>query len=174
MTISQKYVCIYYSTCPEQCLQCVKRRPLDVLICRHHFNFGAIIVQIFFLQITASNELLRSRVELKCKKLTNHLGDSKVYLDSIAVSLFTNSETATTTLWERLQNFQRKVLLSSRIMIRMPEMQKVADAADISVLFFSTGANFWVILGHFWAILAILGPFWANLGNFGSSLGYFG
>ena len=28
-------------------------------------------------------------------------------LDSIAVSLFTNSETAATTLWERLQNFQR-------------------------------------------------------------------
>ena len=32
------------------------------------------------------------------------------------------------------------------------EMQKVADAADISVLFFSAGANFWAILaifGHF-------------------------
>ena len=51
------------------------------------------------------------------------------------------------------------------------EMQK---AADISVLFFSAGANFWAILGHFWAILAILGHFWANLGNFGSFLGYFG
>ena len=51
------------------------------------------------------------------------------------------------------------------------EMQKVADAADISVLFFSAGANFWAILGHFWAILAILGHFWANLGSF---LGYFG
>ena len=41
------------------------------------------------------------------------------------------------------------------------EMQKVADAADISVLFFSAGANFWAIsaiLGHFWAIL---GHFWA-------------
>ena len=50
------------------------------------------------------------------------------------------------------------------------EMQKVADAADMSVLFFSAGANFWAILGHFWAILAILGHFWANLGNF---LGYF-
>ena len=49
----------------------------------------------------------------------------------------------------------------------VPEMQKVADAADISVLFFSAGANFWAILGHFWAILAILGHFWANLGNFG-------
>ena len=55
-----------------------------------------------------------------------------------------------------------------------PEMQKVADPADISVLFFSAGANFWAILGHFWAILAILGHFWANLGNFGSFLGYFG
>ena len=54
------------------------------------------------------------------------------------------------------------------------EMQKVADAADISVLFCSAGANFWAILGHFWAILAILGHFWANLGNFGSFLGYFG
>ena len=29
------------------------------------------------------------------------------WLDSIAVSLFTNSETAAMTLWERLQNFQR-------------------------------------------------------------------
>ena len=54
------------------------------------------------------------------------------------------------------------------------EMQKVADPADISVLFFSAGANFWAILGHFWAILAILGHFWAKLGNFGSFLGYFG
>ena len=45
-----------------------------------------------------------------------------------------------------------------------PEMQKVADAADISVLFFSAGANFSAILGHFWD----------NLGNFGSFLGYFG
>ena len=53
------------------------------------------------------------------------------------------------------------------------EMQKAADAADISVLFFSAGANFWAILGHFWAISAILGHFWANLGNFGSFLGYF-
>ena len=54
------------------------------------------------------------------------------------------------------------------------EMQKVADAADISVLFFSAGANFWAILGHFWAILAILGHFGANLDNVGSFLGYFG
>ena len=42
-------------------------------------------------------------------------------------------------------------------------MQKAADAADISVLFFSAGANFWAILGHFWAIL----------GNFRSFLGHF-
>ena len=53
-------------------------------------------------------------------------------------------------------------------------MQKVADPADISVLFFSAGANFWAILGHFWAILAILGQFWVNMDNFGSFLGYFG
>ena len=47
-------------------------------------------------------------------------------------------------------------------------MQKVADAADISVLFFSAGANFWAILGHFWAISAILGHFlliWAISGK---------
>ena len=48
-----------------------------------------------------------------------------------------------------------------------PEMQKVADAADISVLFFSAGTNFWAILGHFWAILAILSHFWAIMDNFG-------
>ena len=47
-------------------------------------------------------------------------------------------------------------------------MQKAADAADIYVLFFSAGANFWAILGHFGAILAILGNFLAELGNFGS------
>ena len=46
------------------------------------------------------------------------------------------------------------------------EIQKVADAADISVLFFSAGANFWAILGHFWAILTILGHFWVILGHF--------
>ena len=53
-------------------------------------------------------------------------------------------------------------------------MQRFADAADISVLFFSSGANFGAILGLLWAILAILGHFGANLGNFGSFLGYFG
>ena len=42
-------------------------------------------------------------------------------------------------------------------------MQKVADAADISVLFFLAGANFWAILGNFWSIL----------GNFRSFLGHF-
>ena len=45
-------------------------------------------------------------------------------------------------------------------------MQKAADAADISVLFFSAGANFW-------AILAILGHLWAILGNVRSFLGHF-
>ena len=54
------------------------------------------------------------------------------------------------------------------------EMQKAADAADISVLFFSVGANFWAIFGHCWAILAIWSHFWANLDNFGSFLGYLG
>ena len=53
-------------------------------------------------------------------------------------------------------------------------MQKVADAADISVLSFSAGANFRAILGHFWAISAILGYFWANLGQFGQFLVIFG
>ena len=33
------------------------------------------------------------------------------------------------------------------------EMQNVADAADISVLFFSAGANFWTILGHFLVLI---------------------
>ena len=39
------------------------------------------------------------------------------------------------------------------------EMQKVADAADIYVLFFSAGANYWAIFGLF---LVIVGHFWAN------------
>ena len=46
-----------------------------------------------------------------------------------------------------------------------PEMQKVADPADISVLFFSAGANFWAILGNLWVIL---GNFWAILAIFGN------
>ena len=62
----------------------------------------------------------------------------------------------------------RRVITTSH-----PEMQKVADVADRSVLFLSAGANFWAILGHFWAILAILGHFWAILGNFRSFLGHF-
>ena len=41
----------------------------------------------------------------------------------------------------------------------MVEMQNVADAADISVLFFSAGANFWAIVGHFWAISDNFGSF---------------
>ena len=55
---------------------------------------------------------------------------------------------------------------SKAVLISPPEMQKVSDAADISLLFFSAGANFgpfrqfWVIFGQFW-------QFWANLGNFG-------
>ena len=63
---------------------------------------------------------------------------------------------------------------SKAVLISPTEMQKVSDAADISLLFFSACANFCVILGHFWAILAILGHFWANLGNLGPFLGYFG
>ena len=59
------------------------------------------------------------------------------------------------------------------IYVEMAEMQKAADAANISVLFFSACAYFWAILGHFWAILAILGHFWAILGNFRSFLGHF-
>ena len=46
-------------------------------------------------------------------------------------------------------------------------MQKVADAADTSVLFFSAGAKFWAIsaiLGHFWAILGQFGQFWVIFG----------
>ena len=53
------------------------------------------------------------------------------------------------------------------------EMQKAADAADISVLFFKLVLIFGqllVILGHF----GNFGSFLANLGNFGSFLGYFG
>ena len=56
------------------------------------------------------------------------------------------------------------------------EMQKAADAADISVLFFQLVLifgpfrQFWVIFGPFWTIL---GHFWAILGNFRSFLGHF-
>ena len=46
-------------------------------------------------------------------------------------------------------------------------MQKAADAADIYMLFFPAGVNFWAILGHFWAILPIVGHFWAILAILG-------
>ena len=52
-------------------------------------------------------------------------------------------------------------------------MQKVADAADISVLFFQLVlifGPFWVIFGPIWAIL---GHFWDIWGNFRSFLGHF-
>ena len=62
-------------------------------------------------------------------------------------------------------------------------MQKAADAADISVLFFQLVLifgpfwvifepfrQFWVIFGPIWSIL---GHFWAILGNFRSFLGHF-
>ena len=35
---------------------------------------------------------------------------------------------------------------------RSPEMEKVGDTGDISLLFFLAGANFWAILGNFRAI----------------------
>ena len=46
---------------------------------------------------------LRGVLPSNSMHLLHHCAD----VDSIAVSLFTNSETAATTLWERLQNFQR-------------------------------------------------------------------
>ena len=49
------------------------------------------------------------------------------------------------------------------------EMQKVADAADISVLFFQLVlifGPFWVIFGPFWQFWVIFGPIWAILGHF--------
>ena len=54
-------------------------------------------------------------------------------------------------------NIMDHVIIIPTKCLWITEMQKAADAADISVLFFSAGANFW-----------------ANLGNFGSFLGYFG
>ena len=38
------------------------------------------------------------------------------------------------------------ILIKARV---RPEMQKAADAADISVQFFSACANFWAVWGHF-------------------------
>ena len=59
-----------------------------------------------------------------------------------------------------------------------PEMQKVADPADISVLFFFQlvliSGQFWVILGPFWQFWVIFGSFWTILGHFGAILGHFG
>ena len=46
----------------------------------------------------------------------------------------------------------RKLGRWTEVNVVLAEMQKVADTADISVLFFSDGATFWAILGHFWAI----------------------
>ena len=49
------------------------------------------------------------------------------------------------------------------------EMQKVTDAADISVLFFQLVlifGPFWVIFGPFWQFWVIFGPFRAILGHF--------
>ena len=51
------------------------------------------------------------------------------------------------------------------------EMQKAADAEDISVLFFSAGANCWAILSHFWAILDHFGSFLCHFGPFGVIFG---
>ena len=46
-----------------------------------------------------------------------------------------------------------------------PEMQKSADAADMSVLFFSAGANFWHF-GNFGSFLGQIGKFWVIFGLF--------
>ena len=53
--------------------------------------------------------------------------------------------------------------------VSIAEMQKVADAADISVLFFQLVlifGPFWVIFGPFWQFWVIFGPIWAILGHF--------
>ena len=60
-------------------------------------------------------------------------------------------------------------------------MQKAADAADISVLFFQLVlifGQFWVIFGPFWQFWVIFGPFgvifglfWVILGNFSAIFG---
>ena len=58
------------------------------------------------------------------------------------------------------------------------EMQKVADAADISVLFFFQlvliSGPFWVIFGPFRQFWVIFGSIWAILGNFWAILGNLG
>ena len=77
----------------------------------------------------------------------------------LAMELFTSASI------QRIQGRAGELYLGARLYCgpipssSPSEMQKAADAADISVLFFSAGANFWVILGHFWAILSILGQF---------------
>ena len=77
----------------------------------------------------------------------------------------------------------RKLGRWTKVNVVLAEMQKVADTADISVLFFQLVlifGPFWVIFGPFWqfwvifgSIWAILGHFWAILGNFRSFLGHF-
>ena len=55
-------------------------------------------------------------------------------------------------------------------------MQKVADAEDISVLFFQLVlifGPFWVTFGPFWQFWVIFGPIWPILGNFWAILGNF-
>ena len=95
-------------------------------------------------------------------------------------------------LWNINIKADTAILLVARLIFKdgpfRPEMEKVGDTGDTSLLFFLAGANFWAILGNFWAILdhfwdilaifghfwAILGHFWANSGNFGLFFGYFG
>ena len=58
-------------------------------------------------------------------------------------------------------------------------MQKAADAADISVIFFQMVlifGPFWVIFGpfgKFWVIFGLFGQFWVILGLFWVILGHF-
>ena len=54
-----------------------------------------------------------------------------------------------------------------------PEMQKVADATDIPVLFFQLVliiGPFWVIFGPFCQFWVIFGSIWAILGHFWRAL----
>ena len=54
------------------------------------------------------------------------------------------------------------------------EMQKAADAADISVLFFQLVlifGPFWVVFGPFWQFGVIFGLFWVILGHFWAIFG---
>ena len=68
------------------------------------------------------------------------------------------------TQWQSVENGHgpRKRYMSS-------EMQKVADAADISVLFFQLVlifGPFWVIFWPFWQFWVVFGPIWVILGHF--------